>query len=315
MKFNRRWLPLNALRAFEATAKHFSFTLAADELGVTQSAVSRQVGRLEDLLGVKLIERKPREISLTSQGKTLVQRITESFDAVERTLREVVEEDNRETLRMSIATSFAHCVGPQMVAGFVKQYPWIELEIDSQGDLGDLNNTDYDIAIIFSKPKITSQVMDLLWMEQLTPLCAPDLVPDPVVDFKAFMKDKTFLHVKVDNGRYYAWETWAKAAGMDVLNTHHGIALDASMLAVRYAVEGQGVVMADKRLFCQEIEDGRLCAPIDVDCESGYGYYMIFRQDDLTNERLQLFRNWVIEYFTNNNKTDHGKAMAEIEPG
>lgn len=299
MKFNRRWLPLNALRAFEATSKNLSFTTAAEQLGVTQSAVSRQVQRLEALVGIKLIERKRREIRLTDQGQTLLARVSDSFDALERTLKEIVEEDNREVLRISIATSFAHCIGPHMVAGFARQYPWIQLDIDSQGDLSDLNNTDYDIAIIFSKPKVTSHVMDLLWMEELTPLCAPQLVDNAETpDFNAFIRNQMLLHVKTEPGRYYAWETWAKSAGFDPLDTHRGLTFDASILAVRYAVEGQGVVMADKQLYRREIEEGRLCAPFAQQCENGFGYYMIFRQDDLTNERLQLFRNWVIEHFT-----------------
>ena len=300
MKFNRRWLPLNALRAFEATSKNLSFTAAAEQLGVTQSAVSRQVQRLEELVGIKLIERKRREISLTDQGQTLLARVSDSFDALERTLKEIVEEDNRETLRISIATSFAHCIGPHMVAGFAKQYPWIQLDIDSQGDLTGLNNTDYDIAIIFSKPMVTSHVMDLLWMEELTPLCAPKLLDKSEIppDLKTFIGDETLLHVKTEPGRYYSWETWAKSAGYDALDTHRGLTFDTSILAVRYAVEGRGVVMADKQLYRSEIEAGHLCAPFEHQCENGFGYYMIFRQDDLTNERLQLFRNWVIDHFT-----------------
>lgn len=298
MKFNRRWLPLNALRAFEATAKNLSFTIAAEQLGVTQSAMSRQVSRLEELLGIKLIERKPRELLLTEQGLKLQLAISDSFDLVERTLREIVEEDNRETLRISIANSFAHCAGPKLISGFMQQYPWIQLEIDSQGDLTDLNNTDYDMAIIFSKPKVTNLVMDLLWMEQLSPLCAPGLAPEPEQSFKEFLQGKTLLHVKTDGGRYYAWDTWAKCTGLEAIDTHQGLTLDSSMLAVRYATEGQGVVVADRRLYQQEIEQQKLCVPTEQSCDSGYGYFMMLRQDDLSNERLQLFRNWVIQYFS-----------------
>lgn len=296
MKFNRRWLPLNALRAFEATSQHLSFTLAAEQLGVTQSAVSRQVKSLEELLGIKLIERLPRELVLTSEGEMLVKKVTQGFDIFERTLRDIVEEGNRNIIHTSIATSFAHCRAPNLISGFTEQFPHIDLEIDATSNLVEIENSDYDLAIVFSKPRVTNQVMDLLWTEELTPLCSPQLLKEKgQQSIEEFIHNNVLLHVKTEDGRYHAWETWARHSGLNSIDTHSGLTFDASILAANYAIEGRGILIADKRLYQDDIDKGNLCMPSDQVCDSGFGYYLAMRQEDMASEDLQLFRNWVID--------------------
>jgi LysR family glycine cleavage system transcriptional activator len=301
IRFDRRYLPLNALRAFEVTGKTLSFTAAADLLGVTQSAISRQISRLEDLLGLPLFDRQHRAISLTEAGRSLLQTISGSFDALERKLNDLVEQDKRERLRVSIATTFANRAMPVVIGEFLRRYPHLSLEVDSPPDVTDLDQTDYDIAIVFSKPKITSHVMDLIWKEELTLMCAPALMADGVPDDPTeFIARQTMLHVKTEAGPYYAWEYWAKSAGLAGLDTHRGLVLDTSGLAVRFAMDGEGMVVCDRLLFRPEIEAGAVCTPFPQVCESGFGYYMMFRKEDLTNESVQLFRQFVIDRFANN---------------
>ena len=156
----------------------------------------------------------------------------------------------------------------------------------------------FDIAIVFSKPQITNSSMDLLWMESIAPLCSPELAQSRDTRSPAgFLDGLPLLHVKTQAGQYHAWETWARSAGLTGIDTHAGVIFDKSSLAVRCAQEGQGVVVADHRLFANEIQQGRLCRPFEHTCASGFGYYLVIKQDDLSNERLQFIRNWIVARF------------------
>ncbi|MEO0369449.1 MAG: LysR family transcriptional regulator [Pseudomonadota bacterium] len=306
IKFNRRWLPLNALRAFEATGTSLSFTVAAEKLGVTQSAVSRQVKRLEDLVGVELIERNPTNIRLTEAGKSLLYSVTDSYNLLERSLQSLLREGVRETVKLSIAPSFALYNGPALFAEFAEAFPWVNLEVDSR-DIGhEFDEYPFDVAIVFSKPQITNNSMDLLWMESVAPLCSPTLLESQKsgddFDQVAFLDENPLLHVKTQAGQYHAWETWARSAGFDTLDTHTGLTFDKSSLAVRCAQQGQGLVVADHRLFQTEIDEGRLCMPFSHTCASGFGYYLVIKQDDLGNEGLHFIRNWIVEHFTEHSR-------------
>lgn len=286
------------MRAFEATARTLSFTKAAKDLGVGQSAISRQVRRLEDLLGATLIHRRGREIRLSEPGSKLLARLSTGFDLIARTLQEIVEQQRHQTIRISIATSFAHCLGPGLVAGFLREHPSVHIDIDSRGAIESLENSDYDMVIVYARPHVSVHVMDLLWQERLTPLCRPDLVPeDGPIDVSGFLKGQTLLHTRTEAGRYHAWESWAKAADVDPMATHRGLSFDTSMLAVRYALQHEGIAMADRRLYEAEIKAGGLCAPIDRECRSEFGYYLVMRQEDLANEILREFRTWIVTRF------------------
>ena len=300
MSRDRNWLPLNALRAFEAVAQHLNFTKGAEALGVTQSAVSRQIQRLESLLNVTLFDRKAGgEIQLTDLGKELFEHTHRAMSILERSLRDVVEEDQREVLHVSIATSFAHCMVPEILAPFSKRNAWLKLDVDSSGEFLDIENTDYDLVICYTRPKITSYVMDLLWQEWITPVCSADLLGRKgSASIEEFLSSNTLIHTKTSMGKYYAWETWARSYQLDPALTHNGLTFDSSILAIKYALEGDGLAMVDKRLYDREINSGRLCAIADHSVESGFGYYLTMRNEDLDNERLQLFRSWIIEQFS-----------------
>ena len=298
MKFNRAWIPLNGLRAFESTARHLSFTKAAEELSVTQSAVSRQVQRLEELLGVKLLQRKNREIIMTPQGERLFSTASDSFDLLVRAMRDVVENDRQELLRICMAPSFAHTIGPKLVTGFASTYPTVRLEVDSRWSSSGIDTSDYDLCIVYSKPKITEHVMDLLWDEKVTPLCAPQLVEGvDVSDVEGFLRGNRLLHVRAEAGQFHTWETWARQFDMPLALVSRGVTFDTSILGVRCALEGGGVVMTDKRLYENEIQRGELVAPLQQQCHSGFGYHLLLRRDDLNNERIQQFRNWIVDQF------------------
>lgn len=300
MKFNRVWLPLNSLRAFEATAKHLSFTKAADELSVTQSAVSRQVLRLEELVGKSMFDRKPRNLILTEVGLQLYQQVKLSFDQLENTLQDIVEGNATISLKLSVATSFANTIFPAILGQFAKLYPEIEIELESAPDKSAVAHKNFDLTIIHAQPTVTSELMDLIWEEEITPLCTPDIAEGLTNKTpQEFLATNTLLHIRTDDQKYHNWEVWSQAAGLDDSNIRHGLTFDSSFSAVRCTLDGGGIVATDKRLYQKELNAGDLVAPFELSCASGFGYYMSYKSDDFSDAAVQLFRNWIIERFLN----------------
>lgn len=302
---DRRMLPLNSLRAFEATGIHLSFTRAAESLSVTQSAISRHVLLLEDLLGVKLLERRHHQLDLTPEGKALLPVVTQAFDRIGRQIEDILKQDEMHTLRIALPPSFAMRLAMPILRDFQAACPDIALELESPHNLQDIDHTTYDLAVIFSRPQVTDSIMDLLWMERLTPICHPCLFrPEHADDPDAFVRNNMLLHVKVEDDRHHAWRAWLKAAGLDLGAVIGGLVFDTAQLAVQYALGGHGVVVTDPRLFEDDIRAGRLVTPFHprISVESGYGYFLTLRPDDLQSPAVELFRSWLIRHFSSGDR-------------
>ena len=175
---DRKWLPLNALRAFEAAGQHLSFTAAANSLTVAQSAVSRHVIVLENFLGVALFERRPQQLVLTEAGRHILPVVSKSFDRIDQALGEVIKEKGRpkRVLKVALPTSFAHRLAIPILRDFRSENAGISLEIVSKPTTGPEVDGDIDIAIVYSEPRVTDAIHDLLWMVRSTLLCSPKLL-------------------------------------------------------------------------------------------------------------------------------------------
>ena len=175
---DRKWLPLNALRAFEAAGQHLSFTAAANSLTVAQSAVSRHVIVLENFLGVALFERRPQQLVLTEAGRHILPVVSKSFDRIDQALGEVIKEKGRpkRVLKVALPTSFAHRLAIPILRDFRAENAGISLEIVSKPTTGPEVDGDIDIAIVYSEPRVTDAIHDLLWMVRSTLLCSPKLL-------------------------------------------------------------------------------------------------------------------------------------------
>jgi LysR family glycine cleavage system transcriptional activator len=296
---DRRLIPLNSLRAFEATGLHLSFTRAAERLGVTQSAVSRHVINLETLLGVPLFERRRNGLALTEQGRALLPVVTRGFDEIQRKLEEITGARAEVTLRVALPPTFAYQLAVPLLNEFKKGFPEVSLDLESMGRVVDLESSGCDLAVVYSEPRITDLVMDLLWIERVTPLCHPALLrPGDLEDPGAFVRRNQLLHVKAEGRRYHSWERWLQQAGIAEVNARRGLVFDTGQLAVQYALNGDGVVVTDKSLFRAEIEAGRLVAPFETTVPTGYCYFLMVRAEDLQNAPIQVFRSWLIEHFS-----------------
>lgn len=296
---DRKWLPLNALRAFEAAGKHLSFTAAANSLTVAQSAVSRHVIVLENFLGVPLFDRRPQQLVLTEAGQHLLPVVTKSFDRIDQALSDIIKEGRspRRALKVSLPATFAHQLAVPILKDFRAEHPNVTLDIES--DMSHGADSEADVAVVFTEPAVTDTVLDLLWMERLTILCHPDVAAKADKQNPAqLIEDNVLLHMKLENrSRHYQWDLVARGLGRPDLDMDRGLVFDTSRLVVQYALSGEGLALVDPLLFKNEIESGALVRPFDIAIDGGFGYYLSTHPEDLNDEAVALFRTWLINRF------------------
>lgn len=298
---NRKWLPLNALRAFEAVARPMSFTLGAQSLGVGQSAVSRHVASLEDAIGQKLFLRKAHGLELTAAGDTLLPAVSRSFDRLEQVLDEIkgTGPAGGRTLRIHFPPSFLQELALPLIGAFRRRHPDIAIEITSSNAPG-VPAQDCDLAIVYDRPRVSEAIRDLLWLVRVTPACAPAaaarLAGRPPEDLLA---ELDLLHVRVDGQPAgQVWSAFAGRLGL-ALPQARGLTFDTMSLAVKYAMAGEGIVLADIDMFAPEIAAGALVTPFAADLQDGYGYYLTLAPEDLDDPVIAAFRSWIIAHFAN----------------
>jgi DNA-binding transcriptional LysR family regulator len=309
---DRRWLPLNALRAFEAVGRHLSFTAAANELLVSQSAVSRHVISLESLLGIQLFERKPQHLALTDAGRLLLPVVSKSFDRLQGALEEVIQEGGslQRTLRIVLPPTFAHQLAVPILRDFRKDYPDIGLDIESVP--GGPTDREADLAVIYAEPTVSDSVRDLLWMVRVTPVCHPDVAERwKGKSLAEFVAGNDLLHVRLDGQpRHYLWEMFVRQADCPGVRADRGLVFDTAQLAVQYALSGDGIALVDTNLFSDMLASGRLVQPFPIFLDDGYGYYLAIHPDDLGDTTLSLFRSWLIRRFAGASWTTQSRETA-----
>ncbi len=300
----RAWLPLNALRAFDAVGQHLSFTAGAQALHVSQSALSRHVISLEDMLGKKLLERRPQHLVLTGEGAILLPVVRKCFDRLEQALNAVKDGDRAgRTLRVHMPPSLLNHLALPILQDFRREFPDILIDVSSAHVTG-LPPTELDAAVVYDRPNVDDKVTDLLWMVRVTPVCSPGLAQANTGKTLAqFVADNELLHVKLDSEpRGLLWANFLRQCGI-AADTDKGLAFDTALSAVQYAMSGGGAALADIDMFAAEIEGGLLVAPHPSVFEEGYGYYLKIHAEDLSDPVVSLFRSWLISRFQSRART------------
>ena len=297
---DRRWLPLNALRAFEGVAKHSSFTAAANALLISQSALSRHVIALEKLIGTQLFERKPHALVLTKAGQHLLPAVMKSFDRLEYALDDIRNDGSAalRTLRVQMPPSFAVHLAVPILRDFRRAAAEVEIDLVSPSGVGPPPN-DVDVAVVYSKPTVTDLVADLLWPVRLSLLCHPNVAARHAGKSLAqFIESNELVHVRIsDQPRHHLWTQFVRHANLSSVNVERGLVFDTAVLAVQYALSGDGIVLLDNYLFDDYIRTGRLLKPFDISVDDGYGYYLITHPEALSDTAIAMFRSWLIERF------------------
>jgi DNA-binding transcriptional LysR family regulator len=297
---DRRWLPLNALRAFEGVAKHSSFTAAANALLISQSALSRHVIALEKLIGTQLFERKPHALVLTKAGQHLLPAVMKSFDRLEYALDDIRNDGSTtlRTLRVQMPPSFAVHLAVPILRDFRRAAAEVEIDLVSAYGAGP-PPSDVDVAVVYSKPTVTDLVTDLLWPVHLNLLCHPNVAARHAGKSLAeFIEANELVHVRIsEQPRHHLWTQFARQWNLTALNVERGLVFDSAVLAVQYALSGEGVVLVDNYLFGDYIRTSQLVKPFENSLDDGYGYYLITHPEALSDTAVALFRSWLIERF------------------
>ncbi|MGZ8346553.1 MAG: transcriptional regulator GcvA [Allosphingosinicella sp.] len=286
-----RALPLTALRTFEAAARHGSFTRAAEELNVTQGAVSRQVQALEGRIGVSLFERHGRTLALSLEGRLLA---TAATDALER-LGEAVSKLTRPTgiVTLSMLPSLAACwMAPRMRA-FSAAHLNVELRLSASRHLVDFQREGIDAAIRYGPGGWTDVEAELLAKEEIFPVCSPDYAARLNLGQPEDLGRATLLHNDVPDG----WRDWFAAAGCLKAFTEKGVYLDEDAALLRAAVEGEGMALGRSVLAANDLAQGRLVAPFDVRIPATFSYWFVTPARSPASPQLDLVRSWLLDAF------------------
>jgi DNA-binding transcriptional LysR family regulator len=315
---DRRWLPLNALRAFEGVAKHSSFTAAAHALLISQSALSRHVIALEKLIGAQLFERRPHALVLTKAGQHLLPAVMKSFDRLEYALDDLRKEGapTLRTLRVQMPPSFAVHLAVPILRDFRRAVAEVEIDLVSPYGVGP-PLSDVDVAVVYSKPTVTDLVRDLLWPVRLSLLCHPQIAEAAAgKSLQEFIEANELVHVRIaDLPRHHVWMQFARQANLNGINVERGIVFDTAILAVQYALSGEGLALVDPTLFSEELRTGRLVKPFDISLDDGYGYYLITHPEGLADTAIAAFRSWLIERFGSGAGAGASGAASSAAPG
>lgn len=287
----RNGLPsLYALQLFEAAARRLNFTRAAEELGLTQGAVSHQIKALEADLGVALFERRGRSVRLTRQGADLLPVLQAGFGGI-REQTEVLRREARQGLdEVAIATTtyFAARWLSRRLARFMARHPGIGIRI-AHAPMARAPASPVHLEIRWGKGGWSDGPAEKLFEAELSPVCSPSLIPRAAGAFTARdLKGHAFLH---DDETKEAWRRWLDHAGVDDPALSPGPVIADPNVRMQAAVDGQGFALTD-RLIQNELEAGQLVAPIGI-ALPGYGYYLIFRSATPESPSVCAFADWL----------------------
>lgn len=301
--------PLNGLRAFEAAARHLSLTKAAEELGVTQAAVSHQVKGLEEALGTKLFRRLTRALALTSAGAALAPELNAAFLRIAMAVDRARERETAGVVRVSLLTTIAISFVVPRLGRFAARHPGIELRLETSTRLVDFDREPIDAAVRYGNGEYPGLHADRLFEDALTPLCAPSLagrIRRP--------EDLLSLPLLDDNIVFNEWNQWLAAAGVDTRRPRKRAAtFDSTRVAVAAAMEGVGVAIGAPFMFEAELEAGRLVQPLPLVVPAGKSYWVVCRKQDVERPTIRAFREWILEETAE--LRDRTKTLAEPRAG
>lgn len=279
--------PLNALRAFESAARHLSFTRAADELHVTQAAISHQVKGLEERLGIKLFRRLPRQLLLTDEGQALLPDLRDAFNRLAHAVERISARSAAGTLTVSSMTTILMTWLVPRLPRFQEAHPEIDVRLMTTQRLVDFTREDIDVAIRFGTGKWPGVKSERMFGEVLTPLCGRRFVDE--------CKSPADLHKLplIRSTEEDEWPIWFAAAGVATTEVRRGPIFDSTKIAVQAAIDGLGIVMGPPTLFADDIAAGRLFQPFALAVETGKSYWFVVPENSAGRPKVKAFRDWI----------------------
>jgi len=282
---------LNGLRAFEAVARHMSFTKAAEELNVTQTAVSHQIRRLEAELGVALFLRLNGGLALSEDGQAYLPGVRAAFQALRYSTEQLLESRDKSVLTISTLVSFASKWLLPRLPSFQQAFPAIDVRISASTERVDFRKDAIDAAIRYGRGDWKGLRADFLMSDEVFPVCSPALAK--TLRAPADLANHTLLQVSgVTAGD---WGAWLRAAGQPLqLAEGPRMTFDLAMMAVQAAVDGQGVCIGRSTYVEDDLRAGRLVAPFGLRLKDELGFYLVTPHETAESKKIVAFRAWLL---------------------
>ena len=287
----RRLPALNALKAFEAAARHESFTRAAEELCVTQGAVSHQVKALETELGLKLFNRERQRLVITEAGRAYLGVVRDAFDRIASGTERLLQRQNAGALTVSTSPNFAAKWLVHRLGRFAEAHPSIDLRVSASLHHVDFAREDVDLAIRHGDGQAPGLHVTRLCAEELFPVCSPKLLEGGNPLRKAAdLSRHTLLHV---NDRR-DWSKWLEAAGAKTVDVSRGPILNQASMAIDAAIDGQGVALARSALAAWDLIGGRLVRPLPIALPASFAYWIVCPKATAKLPKIAAFTDWLL---------------------
>lgn len=282
---------LRALQVFDAAATRLNLSKAAEDLGVTHGAVSRQIKQLEQYLGVSLLRRLPGGVELTDAGARLLLSTQEAFAALEQGITATRRTSKRRSITISLSSSLAIKWLVPKLPEFRKRHPGISIFLDTDDQFVDFADSDVDVALRYGRDPPIDLFCHRLSREGLVVVAAPSLEPESLVTPQAI----TRLPLLHDQFHPY-WDRWAQAAGLDQPNVQSkSTAFPDSAVLIAAAIDGQGVILVRQILVADDLEAGRLVRLSDTGVELEQALYLVCRDGDQRSPAIATLRSWLTE--------------------
>jgi DNA-binding transcriptional LysR family regulator len=298
---NKRYnLPqLGFFQGFEAAARTLSFTKAAEELFITQSAVSRQIKALEDHLGIKLFERRPRSLALTESGQALYRTATDVLERLQAATDQLRPDRGPRQLSLTTTTGFASLWLIPRLRRFTSLHPEIDVRISATTEALNLDRSLMDMAIRYCRPEAAPEGAVRLFGEDVLPVCSRSLLRERARPLKRpqDLQHHVLLHFDYPGAErsFMDWGTWLTAHGIGELKSAGALHFSAYEQMIQAAIAGQGVALGRQPLVHELIQSGLLVAPFEDKVAGPRGYFVIESSRGAGKPHVRQFSAWLLD--------------------
>jgi LysR family glycine cleavage system transcriptional activator len=308
----RRLPPLNALRAFEAAARHLNFSRAADELAVTPGAVSQQIQNLEDYVGAALFKRTPKGLLLTDAAQTALPALREAFDRLAEAASLLTAAVDGRRLTVTVAPSFAAKWLVPRLGRFEERHPQVDVWLSAGMEVVDFASGEIDVAIRYGTGRYPGLEVVKLMSETVIPVASPALLEAHPLTSPADLAHQILLHDGSPDADDSCpdWAMWLAARGIKGVDGTRGPRFNQSSLVIEAAVGGRGVALAKRALAQADLDAGRLIAPLQIETDVDFAYFVVHPKAKGRLPQVKAFVSWITA-----EAAAHEAALLEIDNG
>jgi LysR family glycine cleavage system transcriptional activator len=312
MESRRRLPPLNALRAFEAAARHLNFSRAADELSVTPGAVSQQIQNLEDYVGASLFKRTPKGLLLTDAAQTALPALREAFDRLAEAASLLTAAVDGRRLTLTAAPSFAAKWLVPRLGRFEEAHPQVDVWLSADMELVDFTAGEVDLAIRYGSGRYPGLESVRLMNETVIPVASPDLIAANPLNDPSDLSHHILLHDGSPDADDSCpdWSMWLAARGMKGVDGNRGPRFNQSSLVIEAAVGGRGIALAKRTLAQDDLDAGRLVSPLQIATAVDFAYHVVHPKAKGRLPQVKAFVNWITM-----EAAAHEAALATMDNG